>query len=110
MTLSSKSGFEASAAQRHKMRGLVCAVCWKAPVDPAHVVDRSIASDRSGDPRRVVPLCRIHHREYDDGERDLLSDLTKHYPEEVAFAVLVHPRGLVGALERITNHRWSPDV
>lgn len=104
----SMRGFEASPAQRRKVRGAVCVVCWQTPVDPAHLIDRSIASDPDGDPRRVIPLCRRHHNEYDAGLLDLLGDLIPGYRDEIAFAVLIHPRGLIGALERITNRRWSP--
>lgn len=108
MIRSSVSGFEASAAQQQKIRGRCCVVCWRAPCDPAHLIDKSIASDRKGDPLRVVPLCRQHHDEYDSGERDLLRDLGDEYIDEIACAVSVHPRGLIGALERITNTRWEP--
>lgn len=83
-------------------------MCWREPVDPAHLIDRSIALDADGDPRRVVPLCRYHHRAYDEGVIDLLPDLAPDYRDEIAFAVQIHPRGIVGALERITNRRWEP--
>ena len=99
-------GFEASEAQRRKVAGRPCVVCWKAPSDPAHLIPRSIAPDGSGDPRRVVPLCRRHHRAYDAEGFDLLPYLAEHHQREVAFAV--ECVGLVAALERITNRKWEP--
>jgi hypothetical protein len=101
-------GFEVSQAQRQKIRGRVCVVCWRAPCDPAHLIDRSIAADRKGDPLRVIPLCRQHHDAYDRGELDLLPELGDEYIDEIAHAVVIHPRGIIGALERMTNRKWAP--
>jgi hypothetical protein len=102
-----RSSFAASPAQREKVADQACIVCWKGPCDPAHVVPRSLAPDRGGDPIRVVPLCRLCHTHYDQGVLDLLPHLNvMAWRHELAHAVLVHPGGIVGALERITNTNW----
>lgn len=88
--------------------GDVCVVCWRTPTDRAHLVDRSLAPDPFEDPLRTVPLCRQHHEAYDAHQLDLLGELGVHHRQEIATAVLVHPGGLLGALERITGHRWQP--
>jgi hypothetical protein len=74
-----------------------------------HLIDRSLAPDHGGDPIRVVPLCRRHHTDYDEGVLDLLPYLVKMaWRHELAHAVLIHPGGIVGALERVTNTAWGP--
>lgn len=100
--------FAASEAQREKVRHLACLVCWQGPCDPAHLIPRSLKADVDGEPLRVVPLCREHHRAYDAGELDLLPYLGKGWRHELARAVVDHPGGLVGALERLTNRKWAP--
>ena len=107
--MSATRGFECSRAQRQKVRGAACLVCWQAPVDPAHLISRGVASDRAGDPRRVIPLCRKCHRLFDEGVLDLLPHLRPDDGiEELGHAVTVHPRGLVGVLEDVTNQKWEP--
>jgi len=102
------STFATSSAQREKVSDQACIVCWKGPCDPAHVIPRSLAPDPSGDPIRVVPLCRRCHRDYDEGSLDLLPHLNVlAWRHELAHAVLDHPGGMLGALERITNHHWE---
>lgn len=105
---SMRSGFSVSSPQRQKTRGDVCVVCWRTPTDPAHLIPRSLAPDDDGDPLRVVALCRQHHREYDEGALDLLQHLGVRHRAEIARAVLVHPGGILGALQRITNRKWMP--
>ena len=105
---SARSGFSASPTQRRKVGGDVCVVCWQTPTDPAHLIDKSLAPDADGDPLRVVPLCRRHHDEYDHGALDLLMHLGVRHRPEIARAVLVHPGGILGALQRITNRQWAP--
>jgi hypothetical protein len=108
-TRSTRASFAASPAQREKVSDQACIVCWKGPCDPAHLIPRSLAPDPAGDPIRVVPLCRRHHSDYDEGILDLLPHLmTLHWRHELAHAVLDHPSGMVGALQRITNQRWGP--
>lgn len=98
-------GFEASTAQQRKVAGLWCVVCWKTPVDPAHLIPRSMAPDRAGDPLRVVPLCREHHQDYDAHALDLLPYLAGFEREQ---GMAVECVGLLGALQRITNRKWEP--
>jgi hypothetical protein len=83
-----------------------CLVCWREPTDFAHVIDRSLAPDPDRDPRRVVPLCRFHHTEYDDHRLDLLPYLARDHRDKLALAVELI--GLVGTLERVTGRGWVP--
>lgn len=109
MGLRSGSGFAASAVQREKVEAEACIVCWQGPCDPAHLIPRSLAPDPHGEPIRVIPLCRTHHHEYDEGTLDLLPFLTTmRWRHELARAVIDHPGGMLGALERITNQSWRP--
>jgi hypothetical protein len=96
----------ASKEQRRAVAGRACLVCASTPVDAAHLIDRSLGS--GDDPRDVVPLCRRHHREYDQGALDLLPYLEPRYRTELARAVELV--GLLRALARVTNHRWAPDT
>jgi hypothetical protein len=86
--------------------GNACIVCWRVPTDRAHLIDRSLASDAHGDPRRVVFLCRQHHEEYDAHDLDLLPYLEKRHRVELARAVEVF--GLIGTLERVSGSKWTP--
>lgn len=83
-----------------------CIVCWRAPADRAHVIDRSLAPDAGGDMLRTVRLCRHHHTEYDDHRLDLLPYLAKTHRAELALAVELV--GLVTTLERVTGKTWAP--
>lgn len=104
MAQTSRSSFAASNAQRRKVAGQPCLVCWQLPSDPAHLIDRSLVPDPTGDPLRVVPLCRKHHDAYDDRDLDLLPYLRRQ-GREVGHAVEIF--GLLSTLERVTNTRWS---
>lgn len=86
------------------MRGEHCIVCWQAPADRAHLIDRSLAPDPDGHPLRTVRLCRGHHEAYDRHELDLLPYLEPEYRPEIAQAV--QALGLIRALERITGSAW----
>jgi hypothetical protein len=98
----------ASPAQREKVKGRACIRCRIAGgCHPAHLIDKSLASDDDGDARAVVPLCPSDHREYDEGRLSLLEFLEPHYREELAYAV--ERVGLISALERIDNQRWWPE-
>jgi predicted restriction endonuclease len=56
----------ASVVQRAEVAGLRCLVCGAATrIDPAHLVPRSLGGCDEAD--CVVPLCRTHHRAYDQG-------------------------------------------
>lgn len=94
----------ASPAQREKMRGRGCLVCAREPVHPAHLIDRSIGGDDNA--LAVVALCPEHHRAYDEGSLSLLEHLEPWHREEVAHAVMTV--GLVMALQRLTNEKWTP--
>jgi hypothetical protein len=104
----SASTFAVSPAQREKVAEQACAVCWRGPCDPAHLIPRSLVSDRAGEPIRIIPWCRECHRLYDTGELDLLPHL-RPWRREVAHAAAIHPGGILGALERISNLRWVPE-
>lgn len=92
----------ASPAQRSKIASEVCVVCQSELVHPAHLIDRSLGGD--DDPRAIVALCPLHHREYDDGHLSILEYLEPHYRAELSYAVELV--GLITALERITNRKW----
>jgi hypothetical protein len=85
--------------------GNACIVCWRAPTDRAHLIDRSLAADPNNDPRRTVFLCREHHERYDAHTLDLLPHLT-HCRSELARAVELV--GLISTLERVTGSKWAP--
>lgn len=76
------------------------------PVDPAHLIPRSMTTVGQDEPLAVVGLSRELHRRYDTGDFDLLPYLTGRHDDAVAFAVA--RVGLLPALERITNTRWVP--
>jgi hypothetical protein len=81
----------ASPAQKAKVRDECCLSCGEdphgyIPIDPAHVVPRSLGGCDS--PDCVIPLCRICHREVDEGRIDLLPLLEPHYRVEQAHAVM----------------------
>ena len=87
------------AAQR--VRDETCIVCARKPVDPAHIVPRGLGG--CDDELCVVPLCRSHHRLYDDGTFDLLPYLEPHFREEQMHAV--GHVGIARALVRVTNEK-----
>ncbi len=81
--------------------GNACIVCWRSPTDRAHLIDRSLAPDPHGDPKRVVFLCREHHEAYDNHTLNLLPYLEPRHRAELARAVEVF--GLIGTLKRVTG-------
>jgi hypothetical protein len=85
--------------------GNACVVCWRGPADRAHLIDRSLAPDPHGDPRRVIFLCREHHEAYDNHRLDLLPYLENTHRSELARAVELV--GLVATLERVTGCKWG---
>jgi hypothetical protein len=97
----------ASPVQRKRVEGWGCLVCAERPVDPAHVIDRSLTSVGQEHALAVVPLCRKHHDDYDDHRLDLLPYLEADgWRQVLGYAVARF--GLVSALERITGERWAP--
>lgn len=94
---------EASPQQRAAVALKACVVCRESPTDPAHLIPVGMCPDGDGDPRAVIPLCRVHHREYDEGGLDLLPYLEPHFRAELAFAV--ERFGLLSTVRRVTNQR-----
>jgi hypothetical protein len=84
------------------MAGRACLVCGGRPVDPAHLVPRSLGG--CDEPECVVALDRRCHRGYDRGELDLLPYLEPRYRAELAHGLL-HV-GLLGLLGRVSGTRW----
>ena len=95
----------ASEVQRAKVAGLACLVCGRRPVDPAHLVPRSLGGCEQAD--GCVPLYRLHHRRYDRGELDLLPHLEPRFRAELAHALTHLP--LIGVLRQVTGQRWQPE-
>jgi hypothetical protein len=92
----------AAPVQRAKVAGLRCLVCGAATrVDPAHLVARSLGGCDAAD--CVVPLCRTHHRAYDQGGLELVAHLEPHWRAEVAHAV--GHLGLVRTLRCLSGRR-----
>jgi hypothetical protein len=79
-------------------------VCGRRPVDPAHLVPRSLGG--CDHPDCVVPLCRPHHRAYDRGQLDLLSHLEPRHRPELAHGLL--HLGLMALLRCVAACRWAP--
>lgn len=99
----------ASDVQRAFIKGKFCIVCGADElIDPAHIIDRSLLSDRQDDLRAVVPLCRWGcHTDYDEHRLDLLPYLEQDgWREHLAFAVARF--GFIPTLERVSNTRWAP--
>jgi 5-methylcytosine-specific restriction endonuclease McrA len=94
----------ASEAQRTKVAGRSCLVCGRRPVDPAHLVPRSLGG--CDEPDCVVPLDRRCHRAYDRGELDLLPYLEPRYRAVLAHA-LAH-LSVLSLLRLVTGTRWRP--
>lgn len=100
----SKAISPATPAQRERVAEKACLVCASHPCDPVHLIDRSLASAAGDDTRMVVPLCRLCHRDYDDGDLDLLPYLEPHWRDAQACAV--EAVGLFRALKRTTKSTW----
>jgi hypothetical protein len=99
-----RRGQPASEAQRAKVAGRACPVCRRRPVDPAHLVPRSLGG--CDDAACFVPLCRRCHHAYDRGELDLLRYLERRCGAELAHGVTHLP--LLALLRRVTGKRWAP--
>jgi hypothetical protein len=110
--LRSRAISPATAAQRARVKDRACIVydpagCWcDGPIQPAHLIDRSLAPAAGDHPLAVVPLCARHHALYDDHKLDLSPYLEPHWRDSVAWAV--EAVGLFGALKRITGINWTP--
>jgi len=53
-----------------------CIICGRTPVDLAHFPRTKVRADN---PWYVIPLCRIHHREQEDGGMAWTWDHRKHW-------------------------------
>jgi hypothetical protein len=96
----------ASEAQRAKVAGRTCLVCGRRPVDPAHLVPRSLAGcDES---ECVVPLCRRCHRAFDQGELELLPCLEPGCRVELAHALSHLP--LVALVRRVAKSKGQSSL
>lgn len=63
-------GFAASPEQREKVKGRVCVYCAGGPpCDPAHLASRGAGG--CDHPDCVLALCRLCHRQFDEGYLDL---------------------------------------
>lgn len=94
----------ATPAQRTKVHEAPCVACGRSiATQPAHLIDRSLTTVGQNEPLAVVPLCGECHREYDDGDLDLLPMLEPEFRAELAFAVW--RVGLVATYRRVTNQR-----
>jgi len=94
----------ASPAQREKVAGLLCLVCGRTPVDPAHIVPQRLGG--CADPACVISACRHHHRLYDSGAFDLRPYLGDGFRVELAHA-LTHVSA--AALEHaLSGGGWAP--
>lgn len=96
----------ASPEQRAFVQGHGCLICGATPVDPAHLISRAACPEGADRALAVVPICRAHHRLYDDGKLSLLEYLEPHHRHELAFAI--ERFGLISTLEFVTNQRWRP--
>jgi hypothetical protein len=104
-SLQRTAAMAASESQRAAVAGRTCIVCGTdRRIDPAHLIPRSLGG--CGDPLRVVPACRFHHRAYDRGDVDLLPYLEPAWRPQLAHAV--GHVGPIGALRRISGRRKEP--
>lgn len=97
-----RNGFT-PASREQRIKALsegTCRACGSWTVDPAHVVSRAKGGCEHQD--CTIPLCRLHHRSYDDGILDVLPLLTL---DEQAHAV--SHLGIMGALRCTTNQRQA---
>jgi hypothetical protein len=108
-------GFEASPAQRKKVRGMPCLGCSRNEsfaigegvfvVDPAHLWPRGKGG--CDHPDCVIPLCRTCHRAFDKGELDLLERMadSEAWAVEQAHPILCHGVTLVELVRRLAGNR-----
>jgi hypothetical protein len=105
-------GFAASPAQQRKAQEEPCIVtayhaAQSYVVDPAHLCAK--AQGGCDDPLCVVPLWRPTHRQFDDGEFDLLPYLVKHRVPELQHALGHYDGDLIGLLNRLTGESFVPE-
>jgi hypothetical protein len=98
----------ASKEQREKVAHAACIVCCSTPCDPAHLTPRSFRGCDHED--CVVPLCRAHHREFDDGRLDLLPWLSGRSFERELSHMQGHYADPLSVIYRLSGHRWVPEA
>lgn len=97
----------ASPAQRLKVAHAACIVCCTTPCDPAHLTPRSF---RGCDHEAcVIPLCREHHRAFDDGRLDLLPWLSGRCFEAELAHMQGHYADPLSVIFRLSGMRWVPE-
>lgn len=101
----------ASPAQREKARLEPCvatgAEAEYVTVDPAHLCPRGKGG--CDDPLCVVPLARTLHRQFDDGDYDLLPHLVHRRTAELQHALGHYDGDLLSLLHRLTGQRYRPE-
>ena len=115
-TMNRTKSFEASPAQRAKVKGLACVGCGKEAggawaIDPMHVWPRGKGG--CDDPACVLPGCRnVYtgegcHRAFDNGELDLLPRLagSEAWALEQAHPIAKHGVGLVELVKRLGGNQ-----
>lgn len=99
---STRNGLTASVSQRAKVRDLDCLVCHQRPVDPAHLIPRSLGGC---DHREcVIPLCRACHDAYDLGDLDISRFVWPAYDRECLHAITQH-MGPFRFVKHVTGQR-----
>lgn len=99
-----RRGMSCTPQQKARIEGKSCVVCANPNVEPAHLIDKSLAPTAGQDERAVVPLCRMDHELYDAHQLDLSPYLEPRYREEAAWAV--QSFGLWKAIRRISGKDW----
>ncbi|HYJ22538.1 MAG TPA: hypothetical protein VEW07_11000 [Solirubrobacterales bacterium] len=116
-TLSQGKGFEASPAQRKKVKGTVCVGCGReasedgtVAIDPAHIWPQGKGGCEH--PDCVWGLCRGYdyscHRLFDEGKLDLLSRVSENpetFADEVTHPLLHHGVTLIELVRRLAGNR-----
>lgn len=98
---------EASPEQRAKVAVQVCAVCSSDRCDPAHLTPRGFRGCDHAD--CVIALCRVHHRQFDDGALDLTPYLSgRGFNVELAH-MQGHYDDPITVLQRLSGMRWAPE-
>jgi hypothetical protein len=116
-TFKRSKGFEASPAQRKKVKLMPCLVCGREAtedgrvvIDPAHVWPQGKGGCTN--PDCVFPLCRAAdyscHTLFDEGKLDLLPKLAEQseaWATELAHPILCHGVTLIELVRRLAGNR-----
>ena len=106
--------FEASPAQRKKVKLLPCVGCGRGEdfegfVDPAHLVPRRWVTCEH--PEGVIPLCRDCHRRYDEEHLDILARLEdRGYHAEMAHFIGEHKVNPLTLLRYVGGGEYVPKL